>query len=274
MATTLSSTLAGARSRQSIVLSGAGHVGREVIELAGALGHASMFLSQALGFVPRRPFRLALVIEQIHFIGSRSLSIVMLTSAFTGLVLALQGYNALVRFGAEQMVGALVALSLTRELAPVLAALMVTARAGSAIAATLGNMRVTEQIDALKTMAIEPLSYLVVPRILSALFVAPMLTAVFTLTGLGVAAVFAVNVLGLDRAQFTSSVTDAIESSDVTEGLVKSLTFAILMVWIATYRGFYARGGAQGVGLATTRAVVETSVLVLALDYVLTALLF
>jgi len=252
----------------------AGSAGRRVIALAAEVGHATLFLLQALSRVVRPPFRRALIVEQVHFVGSRSLSIVMLTGAFTGLVLALQGYNALARFGAEQMVGALVALSLVRELAPVLAALMVTARAGSAIAATLGNMRVTEQIDALETMAIDPLSYLVVPRVLASVFVAPMLTALFTLTGLFVAQALCVNVLGQDRSQFTSSVNNAIESSDVVEGLSKSLTFAVLMVWIACYRGYQASGGAQGVGQATTRAVVETSVLVLAIDYVLTALLF
>lgn len=251
-----------------------GSVGRSTFALAGRVGNATLFLLQALTQLIRPPLRRALIIEQIHFIGSRSLSIVMLTGAFTGLVLALQGYNALARFGAQQMVGALVALSLTRELAPVLAALMVTARAGSAIAATLGNMRVTEQIDALKTMAIDPMSYLVVPRVVAAVFVAPMLTALFTLMGLGVAQALCVNVLGQDRSQFASSVTTAIEWSDVVEGLSKSLTFSVLMVWISSYRGYYASGGAQGVGQATTHAVVETSVLVLAVDYVLTALLF
>jgi phospholipid/cholesterol/gamma-HCH transport system permease protein len=233
-----------------------------------------LFLARSLSHVVRPPFRAALVLEQMHFIGNRSLSIVALTSAFTGLVLALQGYNALERFGAEQMVGALVALSLTRELAPVLGALMVTARAGSAIAATLGNMRVTEQIDALDSMAIDPLSYLVTPRIISALVVIPMLTAIFTLSGLAVALVFAVNVLGLERAGFVSSVSNAIAWSDVVEGMGKSLAFSLLMVWVATYRGYNASGGAKGVGQATTRAVVETSVLVLAVDYMLTALFF
>jgi phospholipid/cholesterol/gamma-HCH transport system permease protein len=251
-----------------------GRLGRYVLRMCGEIGRAARFLARVGLEIVRPPFRRALVLEQVHFIGSRSLSIVLLTGAFTGLVLALQGYNALNRFGAAQMVGALVALSLVRELAPVLAALMVTARAGSAIAATIGNMRVTEQIDALETMAIDPTSYLVVPRVLAGLFVSPMLTALFTLTGLGVAQVFSVNILGMDRAQFNSSITNAIESSDVVEGLSKSLAFALLMVWIATYRGYHASGGAQGVGQATTRAVVETSVLVLASDYVLTALLF
>jgi phospholipid/cholesterol/gamma-HCH transport system permease protein len=252
----------------------AGRVGRASIDFAGNVGHAGLFVARALSLLVRRPFRFALIVEQVQFIGNRSVVIVVLTSAFTGLVLTLQGYNALKRFGAERMVGALVALSLTRELAPVLAALMITARAGSAIAATIGNMNVTEQIDALKTMAIDPLSYLVAPRIAASLVVVPMLTAMFTLAGLAVAQTFAVNVLGFDRAGFASSVANAIEWSDVVEGLTKSLAFAILMVWIATYRGYHASGGAKGVGQATTQAVVETSVLVLAVDYMLTALLF
>jgi len=251
-----------------------GRCGRQTLQLVGKTGHAAVFLVRALVQLFRRPVRWALILEHVHFIGSRSVSIVVLTGAFTGLVLALQGYNALVRFGASQMVGALVALSLIRELAPVLAALMVTARAGSAIAATIGNMRVTEQIDALTTMAIDPLSYLVAPRIVSAVFVAPMLTALFIVTGLSVAELFSVRVLGMDGAQFSSSVLSAVESSDVVEGLTKSLIFALLMVWIACYEGYGAAGGAKGVGQATTRAVVATSVLTLAVDYMLTALFF
>jgi phospholipid/cholesterol/gamma-HCH transport system permease protein len=251
-----------------------GRLGRSSLELSGAVGHASVFLARALSLLPRRPFRFELIVEQIHFIGNRSVVIVLLTSAFTGLVLTLQGYNALLRFGAVRMVGALVALSLVRELAPVLAALMITARAGSAIAATLGNMRVTEQMDALQTMAIDPMSYTVVPRIWSSLLVVPLLTALFTLGGLAVALLFAVNVLGLERAAFWASVKAAIEWSDVREGLTKSVVFSLLLAWISTYRGYHASGGAKGVGQATTRAVVETSVLVLATDYVLTSLLF
>jgi phospholipid/cholesterol/gamma-HCH transport system permease protein len=257
------------------ILSGVvGGCGRQVLHAVGLCGHASLFLARAWAQLLRPPFRLGLVLEHVHFIGSRSVAVVALTGAFTGLVLALQGYTALVRFGAEEMVGALIALSLVRELAPVLAALMVTARAGSAIAATLGNMRVTEQIDALTSMAIDPMSYLVAPRTLAAVCVAPALTAIFTLTGLAVGELFCVRVLGMDRAQFSANVADAIEWSDVVEGLTKSLIFALLMVWIACYEGYRASGGAKGVGQATTSAVVTTSVLTLAIDYVLTALFF
>ncbi len=251
-----------------------GGTGRAVLETAGALGVSTLFFLGSLARLPRRPWRVGMLIEQLHFIGNRSLLIIILTSAFTGLVLTLQGYNTLDRFGAEQLVGRLVALSLTKELAPVLGALMITARAGSAIAATLGNMRVTEQIDALKTMAIDPLDYLVAPRLLAGMIAGPMLTALFALVGLGVSLLFSVSVLGMEFGQFAFSVRDSIEWDDALECLTKSVVFAACMVWIATYRGYTASGGAKGVGLATTRAVVETSVVVLAADYMLTALMF
>lgn len=251
-----------------------GQVGRAVLALIGEQGRAALFLAAALASTVRRPFRFHLIVQELHFVGNRSLGIIALTSAFTGLVLTLQGYYALSRFGAEGMVGSLVALSLVRELAPVLGALMITARAGSAMAATLGNMRVTEQIDALKTMAIDPFGYLVAPRLVASLVAGPMLVAMFILTGLGVSQLFATQVLRLDAGAFANSITSSIGMSDVLEGLTKALVFSLIMVWIATYRGYHASGGAQGVGQATTRAVVETSVLVLALDYLLTALLF
>jgi phospholipid/cholesterol/gamma-HCH transport system permease protein len=259
---------------KTLALETCGRVGARSLALAGGVGRAALFLGRALAMLLRPPYRVRAVLEQVQFVGNRSLVIVALTSAFTGLVLTLQGYNALSRFGAQRMVGALVALSLVRELAPVLAALMITARAGSAMAATLGNMRVSEQMDALETMAIDPISYAVVPRLWASVISVPPLTALFTVCGLFVARAFGVSVLGLDAAGFDASVQNAIEGSDVVEGLVKALIFSVLLAWISTYRGYHASGGAKGVGQATTQAVVETSVLVLALDYVLTALLF
>ena len=261
-------------ARSARPLATLGSVGRWALESISEVGSATLFLAGALRRVVRWPPRALVIVEHVHFIGNRSLLIIALTGAFTGLVLALQGYNALERFGAEQMVGALVALSLTRELAPVLGALMVTARAGSAIAATLGNMRVTEQIDALETMAIDPMDYLVAPRIVAGLVAIPLLTVLFTLTGLAVAHVFCVEALGMESAALAASIHDAIETPDVIEGVTKSLVFALLIVWVSTYRGFHARGGAKGVGQATTRAVVDVAVLILATDYALTALLF
>ncbi len=256
------------------ILTPLGALGRASIELTGDAGRATIFLGHALFSVPKGLRRVGAVFESLFFIGNRSLLVITLTAGFTGLVLALQGYNALERFGAEQMVGALVALSLTRELGPVLGALMVTARAGSAIAATLGNMRVTEQIDALRTMAIDPMDFLVAPRVIAALLAVPLLTSLFIVLGLGAAHSFTTHFLGMEGSQFMTSVRDALKWSDVSAGLVKSVVFAVLLVWISTYRGYHASGGAKGVGLATTRAVVEVSVLVLASDYVLTAFLF
>jgi phospholipid/cholesterol/gamma-HCH transport system permease protein len=251
-----------------------GRLGRATLTFVAETGRVGVFFARTLWLLLQPPFRFRAVLEQIQFVGNRSVLIVALTSAFTGLVLTLQGYNALLRFGAERMVGALVSLSLVRELAPVLAALMITARAGSAIAATLGNMRVTEQMDALETMAIDPISYAVVPRVWASIISVPLLTAAFALCGLWVAQLFGAGALGLDAAGFRASVYDAIEFSDVVEALTKSSVFSLVIACMATYRGFHASGGAKGVGQATTRAVVETSVLVLGLDYSLTALLF
>lgn len=251
-----------------------GRIGRALLAASGAVGRRTLFLATAVRHLARPPFRWRLALEHAHFIGNRSIAVITLTSAFTGLVLALQGYNALSRFSADQMVGALVALSLTRELAPVLAGLMVTARAGSAIAATIGAMRVTEQIDALKTMAIDPVHYLVAPRLLAGVIVVPMLTAIFTVVGLTIAQTFSGLVLGLEPGAFQSSAFEAVTWSDAAAGIYKSLVFAVFIVWIAAYRGYTASGGALGVGRATTHAVVETSVLILAVDYVMTALLF
>lgn len=258
----------------SAVTSPLGLLGRRTWQLAGRLGKMTIFLGRATRCFASPPFRGFELLEQMRFIGNRSLSIVCLTSAFTGMVLALQGYSALVRFGSESMVGSLVALSLTRELAPVLAALMVTARAGSAITATLGNLRVGEQIDALRSMAVDPLQYLVSPRLVAAVVVIPLLTAMFSLVGIGAAYLLAVSILHLDGGQFLASVRESVDWSDVSGGIVKSLVFAVLVAWICSYHGFFASGGAKGVGVATTQAVVATSVTILVSDYVMTALLF
>ncbi len=251
-----------------------GAIGRCTLRTAGDLGRMTLFLVSALRRFASPPFRWFELLEQARFIGNRSLSVVCLTSAFTGMVLALQGYNALVRFGSEAMVGSLVALSLTRELSPVLAALMVTARAGSAITATLGHMRVGEQIDAMRSMAVDPVQYLVSPRLVAAIVVIPLLTAIFSLVGLGAAYALSVSLLRLDGGQFWSSVRHSVEWTDISGGVWKSLVFGVLIAWIASYYGFFARGGAKGVGLATTQAVVATSVVILMSDYVMTALLF
>lgn len=251
-----------------------GGAGRRVFDAIADAGRLTLFLGATTVRLFHRPFRLRAILIQIEFIGARSLGVVALSAIFTGLVLALQGYSVLVRFGSENLVGSLVALSLTRELAPVLTALMVTARAGSATAATIGNMAVTEQIDALRALAVDPLHHLVVPRLVAAVLVVPLLAAMFSLAGIAAAYVFAVSVLGLDGLTFMSNVRSSLRSKDVSVGLWKALVFGVVIAWIATFRGYQTRGGAMGVGRATSRTVVESAVLILGGDYVMTALLF
>lgn len=250
-----------------------GVAGRGSLRFLGDAGRMTLFLGATLRRLPQRPLRPRLALAQIEMIGAGSVSVVMLSATFTGLVLALQGYSVLVRFGSENLVGSLVTLSLTRELAPVLAALMVTARAGSAMTATIGNMAVTEQTDALKSLAVDPVQHLAGPRLVGCVVSLPLLTAIFSLTGVAAAYLFGVSVLGLDGLAFMSNVRSSVEWSDVSLGLWKSLIFGIVIAWIATFRGFATTGGALGVGRATSRTVVETAILVLCGDYVVTALL-
>lgn len=252
----------------------AGALGRRTVGACGWAGRATILLAQSLIRVARPPFRLAQIVEHTHFIGNRSLGIILLTAVFTGMVLVLQGYEALVDFGTLTYLGPLVALSLIRELGPVLAALMVTARAGSATAARIATMRVTEQIDALEAMAVDPLHYLVAPRLVAAVFCVPALTAVFDLVGIGAGYVFAVGALRIDGSSYMAATQAAVGMDDVAIGFWKSLVFAVFIAWIASARGYFAEGGAKGVGAATTEAVVIISVLVLAGDYVMSALLF
>jgi phospholipid/cholesterol/gamma-HCH transport system permease protein len=251
-----------------------GGAGRGAFRFLGEAGRFAIFCATTAVHLFRRRFRGLELVAQIDFIGARSMGVVVLPAVFTGLVLTLQGYNVLVRFGSENLVGSLVALSLTRELAPVLTALMVTARAGSAMTATIGNMAVTEQIDALKSLAVDPLHYLVVPRVLAAVVSLPLLTAVFSAAGIGAAYLFGVSVLGLDGLTFVSNVRSSVRWEDVSIGLWKALIFGAIVASIATFRGVRTVGGAQGVGRSTSRTVVETAVLILCGDYVVTALLF
>ena len=251
-----------------------GAAGRGFFRFLGHSGRLTIFMGATVARVFHGGLRRREVVSQFSFVGAGSIGVVMLSAIFTGLVLALQGYYALVRFGSENLVGSLVALSLTRELAPVLTALMVTARAGSAMAATIGNMAVTEQIDALDSLAIDPLSHLVLPRLLAAIVALPLLVALFSVTGIAAAHLFGVNVLGLDGLAFMSNVRSSVAWKDVSVGLCKAVVFGVVIALIATFRGLGTRGGARGVGRATSRTVVEAAVLILCGDYVMTALLF
>ena len=190
------------------------------------------------------------------------------------MVLALQGNASLRRFGAERLLGPAVALSLIRELGPVLTALMVVARAGSAMTAEIGIMRISEQIDALESMAVDPTKYLVSPRLVGALLSVPLLSAIFDVVGIYGGYLVAVKLLGVAGDSYFSSMRDAVEASDLQGGLCKAVGFAVLIAWVCTWKGFHCRPGAAGVARATTEAVVLSSVLVLVADYVLTSILW
>jgi len=218
------------------------------------------------------------IVHQIYYIGARSTMIIMLVGLFTGMVLGLQSYHALVKVGAEGALGTLVALSLIRELGPVLTAIMITARAGSAITAEIGIQRISEQIDALDTMRIDPLRFLVSPKIAAAVISFPMLTALFDLIGILGSYVSGVLLMGANAGTYFYRVQISVEMSDVTEGFIKAIVFAVIVVTVCCYQGYFAHmrsdsHGAKAVGLATTSAVVLSCVLILVSDYVVTSLL-
>ena len=252
-------------------------IGEAVIEWVNVLGAAMMFLLTALWNAPR-PRQFSKVVKQVYYIGARSMTIIMLVSLFTGMVLGLQSYYALVKFGAQGAVGSLVSLSLIMEMGPVLTAIMITARAGSAIAAEIGIQRISEQIDALHTMRINPLQYLVSPRITAAIISFPLLTALFDLIGIVGGYISGVMLLGLNAGVYSHSVQAYVAMSDITNGFVKAIVFAIIVSTVCCYQGYFAHlrkdsRGAQAVGLATTSAVVTSCVLILISDYVVTSLL-
>jgi len=238
------------------------------------LGGMTLMFARALLYTFRPPFRLRLLIKQMEFIGVKSTVVVILTGLFSGMVLALQGYYAFKKFGGESLLGATVALSLVRELGPVLTGLMVTALAGSAIAAELGTMRVTEQIDALWAMAVNPIHYLVVPRIWAGILMLPLLTVLAD--GIGIVGGYFVGVilLKINAGIFMAKMRALVDLSDIFNGLYKSFVFGGLLTLIGCYKGYHATGGAEGVGKATTEAVVISSVSILVGDYILTSLLF
>jgi phospholipid/cholesterol/gamma-HCH transport system permease protein len=252
-------------------------VGEAVIGWVNGLGTATVFLFMAL-LKTFRSKQLSKVVKQIYYIGARSTTIIMLVSFFTGMVLGLQSYHALVQFGAQGAVGSLVSLSLIMELGPVLTAIMITARAGSAITAEIGIQRISEQIDALHTMRINPLQYLVSPKITAAIISFPLLTAVFDLIGIFGGYVSGVVLLGLNGGVYMHSIQTYVVLSDITNGFIKAVVFAVIVATVCCYQGYFAHmrkdsHGAQAVGLATTSAVVLSCVLILVSDYIVTALL-
>lgn len=243
---------------------------RGAFEEAAILGRLA---AQTFVWMLRPPLRVAALVAQLEFVGVQSLFLVGLVGLFTGMVFAVQTIYGFRRFGAENLMGGVVALTLSREMAPVLSAIMVAARAGSGMAAALGNMRATEQIDALETMAVSPIQYLVVPRVLAGVIMVPVLALFFLLVGIGGAYLIGVVWLSLDPGQFVDRIQQLMDRPDLTQGLTKAVIFGYAVTLISCRQGYYAKGGAEGIGLATTRAVVWSVVSVFFLDYVITALL-
>lgn len=239
-----------------------------VITTAGRMG-IMLFQAVMYAFVP--PVKFKNIFKQMEFVGVQSLFVVVLTGSFTGMVLALQSYNALKRFGAESLVGPTVALSMARELGPVLTGLMVTGRAGSAMATELGTMRVTEQIDALFTMAVNPVKYLVVPRVLAGVLMFPILAIITNFVGVVGGYMVGVKLLGINPGVYIGRTVDFVQVDDIMTGLIKSVVFGLITTLVACYHGFYAAGGAEGVGKAATSSVVLASVMILVSDYLMSS---
>jgi phospholipid/cholesterol/gamma-HCH transport system permease protein len=248
-------------------------LGRIVLDIVQSLGRFGRFLGEAAAFAFVPPFKLARLVDRINFIGFQSLTIVILTGAFTGMVLGLQVFLTLTRFGAEGFLGPAVALALIRELGPVLCAVFVTGLAGSALTAEIGIMRITEQIDALTVMALNPMRYLVVPAIVAGLFTFPLMTAIFDVVGIFGGYLVSVQLFGLSPGTYFGEMQTFVDWSDLMVGFWKSVSFGILVPWVCTYKGFHCGHGAEGVARATTQAVVLSSILILVWDYVLGTLL-
>ena len=252
-------------------------LGRKVVSWVDHMGAAAIFLGKACIMI-FRPKQIPAIIQQIYYIGAKSITIIMLVGFFTGMVLGLQSYHALVKFGAQGALGTLVALSLVRELGPVLTAIMITARAGSAMTAEIGIQRISEQIDALDTMRIDPLKFLISPRIVAAIISFPLLTALFDLVGILGGYVSGVVLLGINAGTYFHRVQSSVEMKDVTDGFIKALVFAVIVTTVCCYQGYFTHMrtdsyGAKSVSLSTTSAVVLSCVLILVSDYIVTSFL-
>jgi phospholipid/cholesterol/gamma-HCH transport system permease protein len=249
-------------------------IGRTVLRFLEAVGRLSLFAVTALTHCVRPPLYPRLIGRQMIEIGYYSLPVVGLTAIFTGMVLALQSYTGFARFSAESAVPNVVVVSITRELGPVLAALMVAGRVGAAMAAEIGTMRVTEQIDALDTLATNPFKYLIAPRLIAGLTMMPLLVAVADVIGVFGGYVVSVYKLGFNPYIYLKNTIDFMEVQDVVSGLVKASVFGFVITLMGCYHGYNSKGGAQGVGAATTNAVVSASILILSFNYLLTEMFF
>jgi phospholipid/cholesterol/gamma-HCH transport system permease protein len=242
-----------------------------LVESLRRMGSVAFFLLQLLRHCVPPVARLDLLLKQIYNSGARSLIIIMLAGLFVGMVLGLQGYELLQRYGSEEALGTAAALGLLRELAPVVTALLFAGRAGTALTSEIGLMRATDQLTAMEIMAVDPLRYVAAPRFLGGVIAMPLLAAIFSVIGLYGAQLIGVQLMGVDKGVFWSQTQGSVGLHDVSEGLTKSLVFGVACSLIAVHEGYHAVPTAEGVALATTRTVVASSVLTLLLDYVLTA---
>lgn len=231
------------------------------------------FFAESLFWMVFPPYLIQRIVRRIYFIGVKTSSVIVLTGSFTGMVMALQVYYVLVKFGAESSLGPVVALSLIRELGPVLSAMMVIGCAGSALTAEIGIMRITEQIDALDAMALNPYKYLIVPTLLAGVVSLPLLNSIFVVVGVFGGYAVGVGLMGVSSGTYFGGIRDFVEARDILEGLYKSLSFGVLITLISCYKGYYTGYGAEGVSKATTQAVVISSVTILVWDYFMTSIL-
>ncbi|MBI2981107.1 MAG: ABC transporter permease [Deltaproteobacteria bacterium] len=252
---------------------GARALGRFGLNFLGELGDFFIFSGSFLQWTFRAPFRRASLVKQMEFVGVRSLPIILLTATFTGMVFSLQTGYTFKLFHAESMVGTSVGMALSREIGPVFTALMVTARAGSAMAAEIGTMKVTEQVEALRAMAVNPIHFLVVPRVIAGTLMVPLLAALFSFVGVIGAYLVAVCLMEIPGAVFLNKLTYYVDSNDFVGGLIKATVFGFSLSLISCHQGYRTTAGAEGVGRSTTRAVVVSSVTVLVLNYFLTSLI-
>ncbi len=248
-------------------------LGKGVLRFLAETGAMGLLFFKAFIFIFRPPFRLRNLLKQMESVGVGSIPVVLITATFTGMVLALQSYTGFKRFNAEGLVGTVVALSMTRELGPVLTGLIVAGRAGAAMAAELGTMKVTEQVDALATLAVNPIQYLVTPRFVAGIVMLPMLTIFSDFIGIFGGYAISVNVLGANAGVYLRRTTQYLQMEDILGGLLKAAVFGGIIAGVSCYKGFQAEGGAEGVGRATTGAVVVSEMLILISNYYVTAFL-
>ena len=250
------------------------YIGNLVLDGIEELGQMAVMTVQSIVWLIRPPYRVQVFFEALQSFGGGSLFIVLFTGLFSGLVMSYQFYVGFSLFNAETLVGGTVAISLARELGPVLTALMVAGRTGSAMTTEIGTMRVTEQIDAMSVMAVNPVQYLVTPRVVAAVLMMPVLVTLFNAVGILASYALSVYTLGIDPGMFVSYVRDFVDPYDLAMSAMKGASFGLAIAIIACYKGFYASGGAKGVGEATTSSVVTSSIAILFIDYWLTIFLW